>query len=69
MDVWFDSGSTHQGVLGERDDLVYPADLYLEGSDQYRGWFNSSLTQVLRLMAMHRIKALLSTDLYLMAMA
>jgi isoleucyl-tRNA synthetase len=44
MDVWFDSGSTHQGVLEERDDLVYPADLYLEGSDQYRGWFNSSLT-------------------------
>ena len=44
MDVWFDSGSTHQGVLDERDDLVYPADLYLEGSDQYRGWFNSSLT-------------------------
>ncbi len=44
MDVWFDSGSTHQGVLVERDDLVYPADLYLEGSDQYRGWFNSSLT-------------------------
>ncbi|MBO1911179.1 class I tRNA ligase family protein, partial [Microvirga sp. 3-52] len=44
MDVWFDSGSTHQGVLEERDDLVSPADLYLEGSDQYRGWFNSSLT-------------------------
>ncbi|MCZ2257095.1 isoleucine--tRNA ligase [Sporosarcina sp. G11-34] len=44
MDVWFDSGSSHQGVLVERDDLVYPADLYLEGSDQYRGWFNSSLT-------------------------
>ncbi|MUV06420.1 isoleucine--tRNA ligase [Planococcaceae bacterium Storch 2/2-2] len=44
MDVWFDSGSSHQGVLVERDDLRYPADLYLEGSDQYRGWFNSSLT-------------------------
>ncbi|TQR20816.1 isoleucine--tRNA ligase [Psychrobacillus vulpis] len=43
MDVWFDSGSTHQAVLEERDDLVFPADLYLEGSDQYRGWFNSSL--------------------------
>lgn len=43
MDVWFDSGSSHQGVLAERDDLTYPADLYLEGSDQYRGWFNSSL--------------------------
>lgn len=44
MDVWFDSGSSHQAVLAERNDLVYPADLYLEGSDQYRGWFNSSLT-------------------------
>ncbi|CAG9619785.1 isoleucine--tRNA ligase [Sutcliffiella rhizosphaerae] len=44
MDVWFDSGSSHQSVLEERDDLVRPADLYLEGSDQYRGWFNSSLT-------------------------
>lgn len=44
MDVWFDSGSSHQAVLEERSDLVYPADLYLEGSDQYRGWFNSSLT-------------------------
>ncbi|WP_342539774.1 isoleucine--tRNA ligase [Heyndrickxia sp. FSL K6-6286] len=44
MDVWFDSGSSHQGVLVERDDLQRPADLYLEGSDQYRGWFNSSLT-------------------------
>ena len=43
MDVWFDSGSSHQGVLAERDYLDYPADLYLEGSDQYRGWFNSSL--------------------------
>ncbi len=43
MDVWFDSGSTHQGVLEERPELRYPADLYLEGSDQYRGWFNSSL--------------------------
>lgn len=43
MDVWFDSGSSHHGVLEERDDLVFPADLYLEGSDQYRGWFNSSL--------------------------
>jgi len=44
MDVWFDSGSSHQSVLEARDDLKRPADLYLEGSDQYRGWFNSSLT-------------------------
>ena len=42
MDVWFDSGSTHTGVLVERG-YNYPADVYLEGSDQYRGWFNSSL--------------------------
>ncbi|WP_204517219.1 isoleucine--tRNA ligase [Brevibacillus fulvus] len=44
MDVWFDSGSSHEAVLAERDDLTRPADLYLEGSDQYRGWFNSSLS-------------------------
>ena len=42
MDVWFDSGSTWNGVLIEQG-LPYPADVYLEGSDQYRGWFNSSL--------------------------
>lgn len=42
MDVWFDSGSTHQSVLVERG-LDYPADLYIEGNDQYRGWFQSSL--------------------------
>ena len=43
MDVWFDSGSSWNGVLNNRPELTYPADLYLEGSDQYRGWFNSSL--------------------------
>lgn len=43
LDVWFDSGTTHAAVLRERDDLAWPADLYLEGSDQYRGWFQSSL--------------------------
>ncbi len=43
MDVWFDSGSSHAAVLDERDYLKYPADLYLEGADQYRGWFQSSL--------------------------
>ncbi|MBM7635401.1 isoleucine--tRNA ligase [Streptococcus saliviloxodontae] len=43
MDVWFDSGSSWNGVMNARDNLGYPADLYLEGSDQYRGWFNSSL--------------------------
>ncbi|HAK1605912.1 TPA: isoleucine--tRNA ligase, partial [Listeria monocytogenes] len=44
MDVWFDSGSSHQAVLNARPELSRPADLYMEGSDQYRGWFNSSLT-------------------------
>ena len=43
MDVWFDSGSSHAGVLDERDDLTSPADIYLEGGDQYRGWFQSSM--------------------------
>lgn len=43
MDVWFDSGSSWNGVLRTRPQLDFPADLYLEGSDQYRGWFNSSL--------------------------
>lgn len=43
MDVWFDSGSSHKGVLKIRPELSTPADLYLEGSDQHRGWFNSSL--------------------------
>src|SRR5699024_9265759 len=44
MDVWFDSGSSHEAVLTQREDLQRPADIYLEGSDQYRGWFNSSLS-------------------------
>jgi len=44
MDVWFDSGSSHQAVLTTREELSFPADVYLEGSDQYRGWFNSSLS-------------------------
>ncbi|REH40551.1 isoleucyl-tRNA synthetase [Paraperlucidibaca baekdonensis] len=43
LDVWFDSGVTHSCVLNRVDDLRYPADLYLEGSDQHRGWFQSSL--------------------------
>ena len=43
LDVWFDSGSTHAFVLENRDDLSSPASLYLEGSDQHRGWFHSSL--------------------------
>ncbi len=43
LDVWFDSGVTHNCVLKENENLNYPADLYLEGSDQHRGWFQSSL--------------------------
>lgn len=43
LDVWFDSGVTHYAVLQKRDGLRFPADLYLEGSDQHRGWFQSSL--------------------------
>ncbi len=43
MDVWFDSGSSHAAVLEERDELDSPADIYLEGGDQYRGWFQSSM--------------------------
>ncbi|MDD2621015.1 MAG: isoleucine--tRNA ligase, partial [Syntrophomonadaceae bacterium] len=44
MDVWFDSGSSHMAVLETRPDLRWPSDMYLEGSDQHRGWFNSSLS-------------------------
>ena len=43
VEVWFDSGSTHSYVLEKREDLKWPADMYLEGSDQHRGWFHSSL--------------------------
>ena len=43
LDVWFDSGSSHEAVMGRDPDLRWPADVYLEGSDQYRGWFQSSL--------------------------
>ena len=45
LDVWFDSGSTHAFCLEQRDDLKWPADVYCEGSDQHRGWFQSSLLE------------------------
>ena len=45
VEVWFDSGSTHSYVLESRDDLQWPASMYLEGSDQHRGWFHSSLLE------------------------
>ncbi|AIF66300.1 isoleucine--tRNA ligase [Terribacillus saccharophilus] len=60
MDVWFDSGSSHQGVLVNRPELQRPADLYLEGSDQYRGWFNSSLTTAVAVTGKAPYKAVLS---------
>jgi isoleucyl-tRNA synthetase len=50
LDVWFDSGVTHYSVVERREELSYPADLYLEGSDQHRGWFQSSLKTAI---AMH----------------
>jgi len=52
LDVWFDSGTTHESVLRTREELSFPADMYLEGSDQHRGWFQSSL---LTSMAMNEI--------------
>ncbi|MBF0813293.1 MULTISPECIES: isoleucine--tRNA ligase [Staphylococcus] len=60
MDVWFDSGSSHRGVLEARSELSYPADLYLEGSDQYRGWFNSSITTSVATRGQSPYKMLLS---------
>lgn len=43
VDVWFESGASHAAILGKRKDLPWPSDIYLEGSDQYRGWFHSSI--------------------------
>ncbi|GGI65873.1 isoleucine--tRNA ligase [Enterococcus alcedinis] len=60
MDVWFDSGSSHEAVLRQRDDLTFPADMYLEGSDQYRGWFNSSLTTSVAINGVAPYKSVLS---------
>ncbi|SFE40547.1 isoleucine--tRNA ligase [Alteribacillus iranensis] len=60
MDVWFDSGSSHQAVLEEREDLRFPADMYLEGSDQYRGWFNSSLSTSVAVKGQSPYKSILS---------
>ncbi|HAR5180023.1 TPA: isoleucine--tRNA ligase [Staphylococcus aureus] len=60
MDVWFDSGSSHRGVLETRPELSFPADMYLEGSDQYRGWFNSSITTAVATRGVSPYKFLLS---------
>lgn len=60
MDVWYDSGSSHQAVLAAREELTYPADLILEGSDQYRGWFNSSLITSVGISGQSPYRALIS---------
>lgn len=60
MDVWFDSGSSHEAVLRQRPELTFPADMYLEGSDQYRGWFNSSITTSVASNGVAPYKAVLS---------
>lgn len=65
MDVWFDSGSSHEAVLKERENLTFPADLYLEGSDQYRGWFNSSLTTSVAINGVAPYKTVLSQGMVL----
>lgn len=60
MDVWFDSGSSHVAVCKNRDYLTWPADLYLEGADQYRGWFQSSLLTSVATMGKAPYKAVLT---------
>jgi isoleucyl-tRNA synthetase len=60
MDVWFDSGSSHTAVLEQRPELRWPADLYLEGSDQHRGWFNSSLSTSVAIRGTAPYKAVLT---------
>ena len=60
LDVWFDSGVTHASVIVARDELTYPADLYLEGSDQHRGWFQSSLKTAIAINGTAPYKAVLT---------
>lgn len=60
MDVWFDSGCTHQGVLKHDPELDYPCEMYLEGSDQHRGWFNSSLLTSVAINGIAPYKAVLT---------
>lgn len=60
LDVWFDSGVTHSCVLEQREGLHYPADLYLEGSDQHRGWFQSSLLTAVAMNGSAPYKAVLT---------
>lgn len=65
MDVWFDSGSSHEAVLKGRNNLSFPADMYLEGSDQYRGWFNSSITTSIAINGEAPYKTVLSQGMVL----
>jgi len=65
MDVWFDSGSSHEAVLRARENLTFPADMYLEGSDQYRGWFNSSITTSVAINGVAPYKIVLSQGMVL----
>jgi isoleucyl-tRNA synthetase len=60
LDVWFDSGVTHASVIGAREECQYPADLYLEGSDQHRGWFQSSLKTAIAINGTAPYKAVLT---------
>ena len=60
VEVWFDSGSTHSFVLEKRGDLKWPASMYLEGSDQHRGWFQSSLLTGIATNGMAPYKAVLT---------
>ncbi|MFA1818644.1 isoleucine--tRNA ligase [Virgibacillus oceani] len=60
MDVWFDSGSSHEAVLMKREGHRRPADVYLEGSDQYRGWFNSSLSTAVAVTGKSPYKAIIT---------
>jgi isoleucyl-tRNA synthetase len=61
VDIWFESGVTHRAVLKQRPGLHWPADLYLEGSDQYRGWFRSNLITAVAVQGAAPYKAVLST--------
>ncbi len=60
LDVWFDSGVTHTAVLKRREELSFPADLYLEGSDQHRGWFQSSLLSAMAMQGVSPYKSVLT---------
>ncbi len=60
LDVWFESGVSHRAVLETREELQYPADLYLEGSDQHRGWFQSSLVPAMATRARSPYRAVLT---------